>query len=63
MEINSKDELLSVIEDLQSRLAVVEDSSSKKEPEQEPEEPKQEESSEETKEVESEDEIEKLLNA
>ena len=60
MEINSKDELLSVIEDLQSRLAVVEDSSTKKE--QEPEEPKQEEPSEEKQEVESEDEIEKLLN-
>lgn len=61
MEINSKDELLSVIEDLQSRLAVVEDSSSKKEPK--PEEPKPEEPSEPTPEVESEDEIEKLLNA
>ena len=60
MEINSKDELLSVIEDLQSRLAVIEDSSTKKEPE-EKEEPS-EEPTEEKQEVESEDEIEKLLN-
>lgn len=61
MEINSKDELLSVIEDLQSRLAVVEDSSSKKEPEPK-DEPTEEPKSEESAEVESEDEIEKLLN-
>ena len=60
MEINSKDELLSVIEDLQSRLAVVEDSSTKKEPEEETEETHEETHDE--PEVESEDEIEKLLN-
>lgn len=60
MEINSKDELLSVIEDLQSRLAVVEDSSTKKEPEETSEETHEE--PEEKQEVESEDEIEKLLN-
>ena len=57
MEINSKDELLSVIEDLQSRLALVEDNFTKEEPKDEPtEEPKDEPA-----EVESEDEIEKLL--
>ena len=61
MELNSKDELLSVIEDLQSRLAVVEDSSTKKEPEEETSEETHEEP-EEKQEVESEDEIEKLLN-
>ena len=63
MELNSKDELLSVIEDLQSRLAVVEDSSTKKESEEKEE--KEEKTSEEPdgkEEVESEDEIEKLLN-
>lgn len=58
MEINTKDELLSVIEDLQSRLALVEDNYTKEEPKDEPaEKPATEESTE----VESEDEIEKLL--
>lgn len=61
MEINSKDELLSVIEDLQSRLAVVEDSTTKQETEEETSEETHEEP-EEKQEVESEDEIEKLLN-
>lgn len=60
MDINTKDELLSIIQDLQSRLAVVEDAGKKPEPEPEddpkPEEPKDD------PEVESEDEIEKLLN-
>lgn len=60
MEINSKDDLLKVIEDMQSRLALVEDSTTKKEPE-EPEEP--EGADTETEEVESVDEIEKLLNS
>lgn len=60
MEINSKDDLLKVIEDMQARLAVVEDSTTKKEPE-EPEEP--EDTDTETEEVESVDEIEKLLNS
>lgn len=61
MEINSKDELLSVIEDLQSRLAVVEDSTTKQEPEDETSEETHEEHDD-KQEVESEDEIEKLLN-
>ena len=57
MEINTKDELLSVIDDLQSRLALVEDNFTKEEPKDEPsEEPKDEPAD-----VESEDEIEKLL--
>lgn len=60
MEINSKDDLLKVIEDMQSRLAVVEDSTTKKDPE----EPKDLEGTDtETEEVESVDEIEKLLNS
>ena len=64
MEINSKDELLSVIEDLQSRLSVVETAQTKPQDEPKGEEPK-DSPSEEPKEpeVESEDEIEKLLNA
>jgi hypothetical protein len=60
MEINSKDDLLKVIEDMQSRLAVVEDSTTKKEHE-DPKEP--EDTNTETEEVESVDEIEKLLNS
>ena len=58
MEISTKDELLSVIEDLQSRLALVEDNYTKEEPKDEPD---PQPSSEESAEVESEDEIEKLL--
>lgn len=60
MEINSKDDLLKVIEDMQSRLAVVEDSTTKKDPEdvKDPED-----TDTETEEVESVDEIEKLLNS
>ena len=60
MEINSKDDLLKVIEDMQSRLALVEDSTTKKEPEDEKE---PEDTNTETEEVESVDEIEKLLNS
>ena len=61
MENNSKDELLSVIEDLQSRLAVVEAALSRQEPEDETSEETHEEHDD-KQEVESEDEIEKLLN-
>lgn len=59
MECNSKDELLSIIDDLQSRLAIVEDSLTKDEPTDEP----VEEPTDESVEVESEDEIDKLLNS
>lgn len=62
MDINTKDELLSIIQDLQSRLAVVEDADKKPEPEQEENDPKPEEEKD-NNEVESEDEIEKLLNS
>jgi hypothetical protein len=61
MEINSKDDLLKVIEEMQSRLAVVEDSTTKKEPE-DAETPEDTSTSTE-EEVESVDEIEKLLNS
>lgn len=60
MEINSKDDLLSTIDEILNRLSIVEQSSHEK-PE-EPEEPEKEETNEEP-EVETEDEIEKLLNA
>ena len=59
MEISNKEELLSVIDDLQSRLAMVEDSLTKDEPAEEP----TDEPTDEPAEVESEDEIEKLLNS
>lgn len=60
MEINNKEELLKAIEDIQSRLAIVEDGLSKDEPaDDEPTDEPAEESDE--TEVESEDEIEKLL--
>ena len=59
MEISNKEELLSVIDDLQSRLAMVEDSLTKDEPAEEP----TDEPTDEPVEVESEDEIEKLLNS
>ena len=60
MELNSKDDLLSTLDEILNRLSVVEQSSHEK-PE-EPEEPEKEETKEEP-EVETEDEIEKLLNA
>lgn len=62
MEIANKEELLSVIDDLQSRLAMVEDSLVKDEPEEEPTGEPTEDSTP-NAEVESEDEIEKLLNS
>lgn len=62
MDINTKDELLSIIQDLQSRLAVVEDAGKKPEEPKEENDPKPEEPKD-NQEVESEDEIEKLLNS
>lgn len=59
MEVNTKNELLSIIEDLQSRLAVIEDAAKKPEKDHKPKEPKE---PKDEQEVESEDEIEKLLN-
>lgn len=67
MEINNKEELLKAIEDLQSRLAIVEDGLTKEEPkddeptDNEPADGGTDEPTDEGAEVESEDEIEKLL--
>ena len=61
MELNSRDDLLSTLDEILNRLSIVEQSSHEK-----PEEPEKTEEPEETKEepeVETEDEIEKLLNA
>ena len=61
MELNSKDELLSTLDEILNRLTIVEQSSHEK-PEK-PEEPEEPEETKEEPEVETEDEIEKLLNA
>ena len=60
MEINSKDELKSALDEIMSRLSVIEQSSTEK---KEDEKPKDEKPKEKKSEVESADEIEKLLNA
>ena len=59
MELNSKDDLLSTLEEIMSRLSIVEQSTHE---EPETEETENEETKEEP-EVESVDEIEKLLNS
>ena len=65
MSLNTRDELEQLLEDIQSRLSVIETAQTKPQDEPKGEEPKDESSKEPTKEteVESEDEIEKLLNA
>lgn len=65
MSLNTREELEQLLEDIQSRLSVVETAQTKPQDEPKGKEPKDEPSEELTKEpkVESEDEIEKLLNA
>ena len=59
MELNSKDDLYSTLDEIMARLSVIEQSTNEKTKEDKPkEEPKDE-----TAEVESVDEIEKLLNS
>ena len=60
MEINSKDDLLSTLDEILSRLSVIEQSTTQ---ETENEETESEETENEETEVESVDEIEKLLNS
>ena len=60
MEINSKDELKSTLDEIMARLSVIEQSSTEK---KEDEKPKEEEPKDEDTKVESVDEIEKLLNS
>ena len=58
MEINSKEDLYSALDEIMARLSVIEQSNNEKPKDDKPkEEPKQE------TEVETEDEIEKLLNS
>ena len=65
MSLNKREELEQLLEDIQSRLSVVETAQTKPQDEPKGEEPKDSPSEEPAKEpeVESEDEIEKLLNA
>lgn len=60
MEINSKDELKSALDEIMARLSVIEQSSTEKKDE---EKPKDDKPKEKETEVESADEIEKLLNS
>ena len=60
VEIKSKDELNSALDEIMSRLSVIEQSSTEK---KEDEKPKEDKPKEKKSEVESADEIEKLLNS
>ena len=60
MELNSKEDLYSTLDEIMARLSVIEQSTNEKTKEDKPKE--DEKPIDETKEVESVDEIEKLLN-
>ena len=60
MELNSKEDLYSTLDEIMSRLSVIEQSTNEKPKD---DMPKEENTKDETKEVESVDEIEKLLNS
>ena len=60
MELNSKDDLYSALDEIMSRLSVIEQSTNEK---QKDDMPKEENTKDETTEVETVDEIEKLLNS
>lgn len=60
MEINSKDELTSALDEIMSRLSVIEQSTTEKKDDDKPKE--EDKPKDEDFEVESVDEIEKLLN-
>ena len=60
MELNSKEDLYSALDEIMSRLSVIEQSTNEKTKE---DKPKDEKPTDETVEVESVDEIEKLLNS
>ena len=61
MELNSKDDLYSTLDEIMARLSVIEQSSNEKTKEDKPKE--DEKPTDETIEVETVDEIEKLLNS
>lgn len=60
MELNSKDDLYSALDEIMARLSVIEQSTNEKPKE---DKPKEDDTKDETAEVESVDEIEKLLNS
>ena len=60
MELNSKEDLYSTLDEIMSRLSVIEQSTNEKPKD---DMPKEENTKDETKEVESVDEIVKLLNS
>ena len=60
MELNSKEDLYSTLDEIMARLSVIEQSTNEKTKD---DKPKEENTTDETKEVESVDEIEKLLNS
>lgn len=60
MELNSKDDLYSALDEIMARLSVIEQSTNEKPKD---DMPKEDDTKDETKEVESVDEIEKLLNS
>ena len=60
MELNSKEDLYSALDEIMARLSVIEQSTNEKPKD---DKPKDEKPTDETKEVESVDEIEKLLNS
>ena len=61
MELNSKEDLYSALDEIMARLSVIEQSTNEKTKDDKPKE--NEKPTDETKEVESVDEIEKLLNS
>ena len=61
MELNSKDDLYSALDEIMSRLSVIEQSTNEKTKDEMPKD--DDNSKDETAEVESVDEIEKLLNS
>ena len=61
MELNSKDDLYSALDEIMARLSVIEQSTNEKTKEDKPKEDNN--PTDDTKEVESVDEIEKLLNS
>lgn len=61
MEINSKEDLYSTLDEIIARLSVIEQSNNEKQKEDKPKE--DEKTKDETNEVETVDEIEKLLNS
>lgn len=61
MELNSKEDLYSTLDEIMARLSVIEQSNNEKQKDDKPKD--DEKPTDETKEVESVDEIEKLLNS